>query len=66
MATFLKISNGTVAQFNVLFIFVMAWCWLNATNLSRETLAASVADDTQHKDNEEINESNILDTILNY
>ena len=39
MATFVKISNGTVAQFNVLFIFVIAWYWFNATNLSRETLA---------------------------
>ena len=39
MATFGKICNGTVVQFNVLFIFVMAWCSFNATNLSRETLA---------------------------
>ena len=39
MATFGKICNGTVSKFNDLFIFVMAWCWFNATNLSRETLA---------------------------
>ena len=39
MATFGKICNGTVSKFNDLFIFVMAWCSFNATNLSRETLA---------------------------
>ncbi len=49
MATFLKISNGTVAQFNVLFIFVMAWCWLNATNLSRETLYETIEQQTLKK-----------------
>ena len=38
MATFGKICNGTVSKFNDLFIFVMAWCSFNATNLSRETL----------------------------
>ena len=42
MATFGKICNGTVSKFNDLFIFVMAWCWFNATNLSRETLAVMV------------------------
>ena len=49
MATFVKISNGTVVQFNVLFIFVMAWCWFNATNLSRETLPASLEKQTAEK-----------------
>ena len=49
MATFVKISNGTVAQFNVLFIFVMAWCWFNATNLSRETLAETQERHETHK-----------------
>ena len=43
MATFGKICNGTVSKFNDLFIFVMAWCSFNATNLSRETLAVSLA-----------------------
>ena len=42
MATFGKICNGTVVQFNVLFIFVMAWCSFNATNLSRETLEETI------------------------
>ena len=42
MATFGKICNGTVVQFNVLFIFVLAWCSFNATNLSRETLAETI------------------------
>ena len=58
MATFVKISNGTVAQFNVLFIFVMAWCWFNATNLSRETLWASL---TEHG---EFN--NLMQQMINF
>ena len=32
--------NGAVAQFKVLCIFVLAWCWVFATFLSRETLNA--------------------------
>ena len=55
MATFGKICNGTVSKFNVLFIFVMAWCWFNATNLSRETLAVSLGRPFNKRQDNKIN-----------
>ena len=41
MAGFGNFWNGAVAQFKVLCIFVLAWCWVFATFLSRETLCAT-------------------------
>ena len=41
MAGFGIFWNGAVAQFKVLCIFVLAWCWVFATFLSRRTLCAT-------------------------
>ena len=41
MASFGNFWNGAVAKFKVLCIFVLAWCWVFATFLSRETLCAT-------------------------
>ena len=66
MATFVKISNGTVVQFNVLFIFVMAWCWFNATNLSRETLAEILPNQQTINRNMTTQEKPTKDTLENW
>ena len=41
MAGFGNFWNGAVAQFKVLCIFVLAWCWFFATFLSLRTLCAT-------------------------
>ena len=41
MASFGNFWNGAVAQFKVLCIFVLAWCWVFATFLSLRTLCAT-------------------------
>ena len=49
MAGFGIFWNGAVAQFKVLRIFVLAWCWVFATFLSRETLATILRNSTLKK-----------------